>query len=146
MKVSPSRLRKPSTTDYSRICCKLIEASEKAEGKQIVYGCDPQITARKIVLGTSASVIIDEAFLLVYAVGKPWYDNRVMVEERLVLRIGEGSDFSVVTDVLDDLADDANAALIVVGSELSSASKALARMYKRQGFVDTESPTLVKRR
>lgn len=64
----------------------------------------------------------------------------------MILRIGEGSSFGSVCDLLDDLADEHNANDILVGGALAEYPRALIRMYERRGYSLIDIPSLIKRR
>lgn len=145
-RVSLSRLRRPAQSDYDNLISHLYRATSLVRGKMVTHKLDHEEVIRRIVSGEAPALIIDEAFLLVYGIGTPWYSDNLYLEEQLVLRIGKGSDFSAITDTLDDLADIANVEAIIVASALAYSSKALTRLYTRQGYHGGELVTLVKRR
>jgi hypothetical protein len=144
--VIQSRLRKPNAFDASRICCQLKKAIASAADREVVRNLDTKELVYRITTGQTSALILDEAYLLVYTVGSPWYADRIMVAEQLLLRIGEGSSFSSIVDLLDDLAQEHNADCILLGGALAKNPRALARMYKRYGYAIEDTPTLIKRR
>lgn len=101
-----------------------------------------------IVQNLVEALVIDESYLLVYAIVKPWYSrNQWAVSEDLVLRIGEGSSFAAVVATLEDLAEAHDCSMISVGGALARNSRAITRLYQRHGFVpETGLPQLTKRR
>lgn len=109
---------------------------------------DKAYAVETIVQGEVDALIIDEAYLLVYTVCSPWYSkSRNILNECLVLRIGEGSTFSAVTQVLEDLGDEYDVDAIVTGGALARNSKAIVRLYERAGYtLETHTPQLTKRR
>lgn len=107
---------------------------------------NPALTTKKIVHHLVDSVIVDNAYLVVYEVGTPWYADKECLHELMVLKIGDGSSFQAVTDLLDDLAWEFDVTLTVVGTAFSRAPKALARLYSRHGYVTEGKPSLTKRR
>ncbi len=100
----------------------------------------------RIISGEVDAVILDEAYLLVYSVGSPWYTQETVVSEDMVLRIAPGSNFSVVTDFLDGLAKDYNARVQITGWALAKHPRAITRMYQRAGYSLEDIPQLTKRR
>jgi hypothetical protein len=145
-KVSPSRLRKPVDTDRLRIYCQIEKARQEVAGSDITKLSNAAYATEMIVQGGVDSVILDEAYLVVYSVGQPWYSDRIFLQENMVLRIGEGSNFSAVCDLLDDLAQHAGANDILVGGALAKYPRALIRLYKSRGYELLTSPSLIKRR
>lgn len=146
-KVSSSRVRSPTARDFGRIYCQLTKAMEaNPEATVVRLAESPSDIVRGIVTGAVSSLIVDDAFLLVYASGNPWYSNEVVLEELMVLRIGKGSSFASVCDLLDDLAEDVHASVIVVGGALARKPRALTRMYQSRGYVSSDVPSLIKRR
>lgn len=145
-KVSLSRLRHPTESDRSRICCQIEKARQKVENSDITKLSNAVYATEMIVLGGVKSVILDNAYLVVYDTGSPWYSDRIFLEEKMVLRIGEGSNFSAVCDLLDDLAHYADANDILVGGALAKYPRALTRLYKARGYELLTTPSLIKRR
>lgn len=97
-----------------------------------------------VLTGDENSCIVDDSYLVVFAVGRPWYGSTVLVEEKLVLRLpGATASFSSVTALLDRIAASTSAAGVVVGTALAPVDEALARLYKRQGY-STQSQSLAK--
>lgn len=111
------------------------------------YLCtDIDYAVDQIISGNVPSVILDEAYLLVYNIGSPWYTQELILVEEMVLRIGKGSHFSVVTDYLADLAEEHGCRVQLVGGALARSSRAITRLYQRQGFTVEGVPQLSKRR
>lgn len=115
----------------------------------VSYLCDdPDYAVEMIVQNIVDAVVIDESYLLVYAVVKPWYSkNSYVVSEELVLRIGKGSHFGSVVHTLEEIAKLHDCDAIVTGGALARSSRAITRMYQRYGYVlETGTPQLTKRR
>lgn len=87
--------------------------------------------------------IVNEQYLVVYAIGTPWYADDTFLEELLVLHLGNGGSFKTVTDFLEAAAAQAGATLVISGTALASSDRALARLYAAQGF-SQEALTLTK--
>lgn len=154
-KVSPSRVRPPTTGDRERIRAALdvaLNLSLAQEGQidsTVSYLTDDRsYLVETIVQREVDAVVIDNAYLLVYAIITPWYSKgKSVLHEDLVLRIGDGSDFSAVVGTLEDLAQESRCDLIIVGGALARSSRAITRLYRRHGFVpETHTPQLTKRR
>lgn len=145
-KVSPSRIRKTNILDYDLICCQLNKAHDAIPDKEVGRGSNAHETTTRIVNQEVDSIILDEAYLLVYNVGEPWYANKTYVQELLVLKLRDGKSFSVIPDMLDDLMYLHQADAIIVGGALTPRAAALSRLYRRHGFVLEDSPTLIKRK
>lgn len=150
-------LRTPTTGDSGRIRAALDAAlylslapsGSKHNSSSVSYLCDdPQYTVDMIVQNMVDSVVIDESYLLVFSVVKPWYSmNRVLLSEDLVLRIGKGSTFRAVASTLEHLAELNNCDAIITGGALSRSSRAIIRLYQRFGYeLEDGSPQLTKRR
>lgn len=145
-KVSSQRLRKPDRFDSQTIRAALEANIVSVREAEIVQLGDAATATNAIVEHYVSSLIVDEAYLVVYDLVNPWYSTKEILVELLVLRIGEGSSFTAVTDLLDDLAAEHDAAAIHAGSSFSRAPSALVRLYSRQGYVDEGKPSLIKRR
>lgn len=90
--------------------------------------------------------IVDEAYLVAFFIGEPWYAPGVKVlSERLVLRLAvSGSpSFSVVPAFLEARAREAGCRLALVGTALAASDTALASLYSRHGW-KAETLTLTK--
>lgn len=149
------KLRHPETGDRERIRAALEAAlylslaPEGSSESTVSYLCDdPLYTVELIVQGIVDSVVIDEAYLLVYSVAKPWYSkNQWLLSEDLVLRIGKGSSFRAVTETLDFLAEDNECVAIITGGALARNTRAITRLYQQSGYaLEKGSPKFTKRR
>lgn len=145
-KVTPSRVRKVDEGDRLRIYCQAIAAKARVRDSIMDYLADADYTTEMIVSGKVPALILDDAFLVVYGVGSPWYADTALLEEMLVLRIGTGSSFSAVCDLLDDLAEEHKVTAVVVGGALAKYPRALTRMYQSRGYEIMDMPSLIKRR
>lgn len=144
-KVSPSRLREPADADYSRICARLEEALEAGRGRQgVAQASAPEWAEAIIARRGIQSLLIDDGMLLVFQVGSPWYASYTVVQELLVLRIGEGGTLKDVRDLLDDVAEHVDASAISVSTALCPRDKVLARSYQSAGYEFDNSPRLIK--
>jgi len=89
--------------------------------------------------------IIDEAYLVAYAVGCPWYSKVQVLSELLILNLRPANSlpFSVVTDFLEYKAREAGVPVMAVGTALAANDAALASLYTRNGYT-AEAITLTK--
>lgn len=152
VKVSPTRLRLLEPTDSRRIYS-AIEQNRLSKGRSISVRealvsklCCTKTAVKNIIAGEIESLIVDEAYLVCYSLGMPWFTTELILKEEMILRIGDGSNFSAVTDLLDDLAAISGANTIIVGGAFARAPVALIRMYSRAGYALEDKPVLVKRR
>lgn len=145
-KVSPLRRRQPDRMDSRRIREALEANLVSVREAPVAVLVDIDKAVEVIVNNVVDAVIVDEAYLVVYEIGIPWYSDKEVLLELLVLRIGEGSSFTAVTDTLDDLAYENDVVYTFVGSAFARSPRALSRLYSRQGFVDEGRPSLNKRR
>jgi len=146
-KVSPRRVRLPCESDRELITVALAAAVYRSLASTVSYLCtDQKYVVDNILDHTYTSVVLDDSYLLIYNVGSPWYSTSSVLVEEMVLRLQPGSHFSVVTDYLDDLAEHYDCDLILVGGALSRSSRAITRLYQRQGFTVEGVPQLSKRR
>ena len=148
-KVSPSRVRLPEESDRGRISRSLnaaVDLSLAIDSTVSYLGTSQEYAVDQILKQEVDSVILDDTYLLVYSVGSPWYSRETVVSEDMVLRLSPGSHFSVVTDFLDDLANEHDASVILTGGALSRSSRAITRLYERAGYTLEGIPHLTKRR
>lgn len=147
--------RTPTTGDREPIRAALTAAlyrssEEEASGSSTVsYYCDDtDYTVELITQNLVDAVVIDEAYLLVYAIVTPWYSkNRTAFVENMVLRIGSGSSFDRVIAVMDHLAELNDCGSMTAGGALARNSRALTRLYERYGYKhEQHTPQFTKRR
>jgi hypothetical protein len=117
---------------------------EVASSTPVVKLAEATHAVDMIVDGIVDSVIIDDAYLLVYEVATPWHSNKQVVHELMVLRLRAGSNFNAVCDTLDDIAEGSQAAAILVGGALTRSPEALVRLYKARGYELDVQPSLIK--
>jgi hypothetical protein len=150
-------IRTPTTGDAGSIRVALDAAlyrslapsGEEYDSSSVSYLCDDRdYTIQMIVQNIVDAVVINESYLLVFSVVKPWYSkNRIILCEDLVLRIGKGSCFRDVIATMEHLADINECDAIITGGALARSSRAITRLYQRFGFVlEDGSPQLIKRR
>lgn len=146
-RVSLHRCRLPREIDRELILRSLRAAVYRSLAHTVSYmATDLEYTVERIVTGEVSAVILDEAYLLVYSVGSPWYSQETAVAELMVLRIAKGGEFSVVTDFLKDVADENNCRMIYAGGALAVSSRAISRLYQRHGFSVEGTPQFTLRR
>lgn len=147
-KVSPSRVRHPRESDREPLYGSLSAAVYRSLEASVSYLCtDLEYVVDRIIKGEELlAVILDDSYLLVYSIGSPWYSKSTVLVEDMVLRLAPGSHFSVVTDYLEDLAEQNDCDMILVGGALARSSRAITRLYQRQGFTVEGVPQLSKRR
>lgn len=97
----------------------------------------------RILSGDLLAAIVDDSYLVVFTIGAPWYTDELVLEELGILTLGRGGDFAVVTRFLEDAAKANGCVMVAVGTALSRENEALARKYKRQGYL-TEAYQLIK--
>lgn len=99
------------------------------------YNPDDAISVLK--QGLVNVVVIDESYLLFYCIVSPWYNAAVKDFCELgVFKIAGHSSFAAVVRTMQDIAQAAGATRILVGTSLATEHEALARLYRRQGFID----------
>lgn len=137
-------VREVNLSDYPTIY--LLLDSMVTQGNTLVARIgDAETAARAIASGAVDARVIDEQYLVVFNVGRPWYSDRLVLEELMVLRLRPGTaPFSKVTDFLERMAGSVGAELIMVGGALSDRPNALRRAYRQQGFECADHPVLAK--
>lgn len=139
--------RKITRADYHLILRVLEDLATKlkASGKKAAWQYFDPTTVTRALYDMGTAFIVEEAYLVAYTLGTPWYskDGIIMLHEELVVRLAAGGDFSVVPAFLADKAREAGAVLAIAGTALAKADNALASLYHRAGF-STQALTLVK--
>lgn len=127
----------------------LAPTGSKHKNSTVSHLCDDmEYTLQVIVEGNVSSVVIDEAYLLVYSVGQPWYSlGHTVFQEDLVLRLAPGSQFGRVIQTMESLATDNGCSTLIAGGALSRSSRAITRLYRMHGFeLEDGVPQFTKRR
>ena len=110
---------------------------------------DPDEAVAKWAADFLQAIVVDEEYLVLYAIESPWYNaNIVEVWELFICRIGKGEGgkgkaLQGIVEALEDIAKKNNASRIVVGTSLPKNNKALSRLYQRLGF-EVSAITLTK--
>lgn len=145
-KVSLHRIRQLDPKDAERICSKLQEAIDSIVDPYLARKCTAEYATARVIAGDVDSVVLDDTYLVCYTIGSPWYSDKVILMEQLVLKIGSGGKFSDVCDLFDDMQDYYGADEILVSGGLSSRPDLLAQKYEENGFTKLGYPSLIKRR
>lgn len=140
-----NRLRLPTRSDAERICYQLKRAMDRVPESDVVRGVYPDVVVERIVAHKLRSVIVDNAYLIVYDVGCTWYSDRLYLQEQMVLRLSPGSNFTAVCLTLEYLREQHQCQDIFVGGALAFSARALTRLYQRAGFEQLTIPSLIKR-
>ncbi|WP_236673986.1 hypothetical protein [Ralstonia syzygii] len=123
-------------TDWSAIERAVHETASKvqSEGKAWVRSIDPHHVYRQIRERQVESVI-SEGYLVVFAVGVPWYSPAArFLEELMVMRLDpQPGRFRVVVQTLLKLAARASCDGVAAGTALTADAR-LRRVYERFGF------------
>lgn len=132
-------IRTISSKDLEAIRVSLEKAILSAEDKGWLHTVDIQVALGKIQ-SDFISLIIEDTYLLCADVVTPWYsgEETKVLAEMLVLRVYDGpGKFSSIPRALHSLAGVVGAGSIVVGTALATSNRALARMYLREGFIQS---------
>lgn len=86
------------------------------------------------------ALVIEETYLVLYALVRPWFTDQTIIDEKLIfrLRLGKGK-FPDVIDTLNAIAKEENAAGVMVGTGLTHNDAAMSRLYQREGFEPSSS-------
>lgn len=82
------------------------------------------------------SFIIDETYLVVISEEQPWYFNKPVLVEQIILKIyrkGKGK-FQSVLDFLNQEAKSRNCVAVFAGSMLAEQYKAMNSLYTKGGY------------
>ena len=75
-----------------------------------------------------------EGYLVVFAVGTPWYSDQPVLSELLIVRVRPGGTLTGVAQFLKDQARSAGAVIVAVGTAFAQSDRALTRLYQSEGF------------
>lgn len=141
---SERRLAKSDYFLVLRVLTDMVKRLQRTKGKAMYQYMDAKV-ATSALYDMDNVFIVDEAYLVAYDLGTPWYvpDGTIMLDEKLVLRLAASGDFAVVPSFLERKAREAGAVLAIAGTALAKADNALASLYHRAGY-RTEALTLVK--
>ena len=86
------------------------------------------------------AVIVENTYLVLFAVISPWFTNKTLIDEKLIFRLLDGpGKFSDVVKALEHIAKSTNASGIMVGTALAPNDKVMVRMFQRTGFELSQS-------
>ena len=86
------------------------------------------------------AVVVEDTYLLLFAVISPWFTNKTLIDEKLVFRLLDGpGKFSDVVKALEYIAKSTNTSGIMVGTALAPNDKVMVRMFQRAGFELSQS-------
>lgn len=75
-----------------------------------------------------------DGYLVVFALGTPWYSTSPVISELLIVRVRPGGTLTGVAQFLKDQARSARAAIVAVGTAFARSDRALTRLYQSEGF------------
>lgn len=86
------------------------------------------------------AVIVEDTYLVLFAVISPWFTNETLIDEKLIFRLLDGpGKFSDVAKALEHIAKSTNAVGIMVGTALAPNDKVMVRMFQRAGYELSQS-------
>lgn len=128
--------RRPDEDEFAGYAKALQGTVESAEHWQGRY--DPDTVIRKFVARQIEAVVIDEAYLLVYVIAPPWYNERALDFYELgVFRISkQKANFVSVTQAMEGIARQCGATRVNVGNSAAAQSRKelVISLYKQAGF------------
>ena len=132
-----TNIRELTEADYPAIDQCIVDRVWERSNKKWAAMVDPQIVgdAVKNKHPHIHSVIVEETYLLVFAVAHLWFTAKFFIEEKLVLKLYDGpGKFSDVIQALEHTAKVTEASGILVGTSMAPNDKALVRLYEKEGF------------
>lgn len=120
----------------------LRDVSTQETGKMIDDLVDPSAAINYYDNFSPTTMMVD-GYLVMCTVDTLWFSYEKVVQELLVVRVETGGTMKSVAQFLQAVADEAGATKVLVGTAFSRSDRALARMYKAQGF-KAEAVTLTK--
>lgn len=135
-------IRPLTKEDYPAIDAYIKKRPWERTNKKWTGLIDPTLieTTLKNINPNIHAVIVENTYLVLFAVISPWFTNKTLIDEKLIFRLLDGpGKFSDVTAALDHIAASTNAAGIMVGTALAPSDKVMARMFQRAGFELSQS-------
>ena len=106
----------------------------KASSKSVpAYLIEPNYALTTLLYKPNAFVVNGRWFI-VYDVGTPWFSDKRVLQEVMVLRIAPGGRFSEVTDFLEAEAKAWQCEAIMAGTFFSTNDRLCSALYQRQGL------------
>lgn len=85
-------------------------------------------------------VIVEDTYLVLFSVIRPWFTNKALIDEKLIFRLLNGpGKFSDAVAALEYIAKTTDAAGVMVGTALAPNDKVMVRMFQRAGFELSQS-------
>lgn len=142
MVLLPADVRKASEKDFNKIWARLYRAFEgnpKAWIQEYTVEDGAEVIYSAIESGEVIAVVVKETYLVCYRTGSPWYGNRKLLEECLVMRIADGEGkFDDVVEFLESEATRLGCCGVSVSTALAWDNEGLARKYEKYGFQRSE--------
>ena len=80
-------------------------------------------------------VIVEDTYLVLFSVIRPWFTNKILIDEKLIFRLLDGpGKFTDVIEALEYIAQIIGASAVMVGTALAPKDEVLVRMFQRAGF------------
>lgn len=133
MTASSQAHRVASYEDWLLVSKALDRLVANGSGKRI-HGIACAATAWQHLYDGHAECWLVGGYLVVFAAASPWYSDRTVLHELLVVRVGPGGTLRGVVQFLRQQAQQAGASLIAVGTAFAKSDRALSRLYQAEGF------------
>lgn len=80
-------------------------------------------------------VIVEDTYLVLFSVIRPWFTNKILIDEKLIFRLLDGpGKFTDVIEALEYIAQVMGASAVMAGTALAPKDEVLVRMFQRAGF------------
>ena len=134
-------IRPLKETDYPAIDAYLVQRPWERAGKQWVKLIDPVLIEATLKNNNPNihCVIVEDTYLVLFAVIKPWFTHKSLIDEKLIFRLLDGpGKFSDAVAALEYIAERMQASGVMVGTALAPRDEVLVRLFQRAGFESSQ--------
>lgn len=131
-------IRPITEEDYPQIDMYIKQRSWERAGKQWVNLINPSLieAVAKNKHPHIHTMIVEETYAVLFSVVKPWFTDKMLIEEKLIFKLFDGpGKFPDVIVALEHVAKTMGAVGILAGTALAPKDAVMVRILERQGFV-----------
>ena len=133
-----TNIREVDARDYAVIDAGIRARVWERSNKEWTKLIDPYMV-RQVLINKHPdihSIIVEETYLVSFALAKLWFTEEYFIEEKLVIRAYKDgkADFNSVIDALEHTARMTGAKGIITGTLMAPNNRAMSRLYQKRGF------------
>lgn len=124
--------RKPRHTDWVAVRDTLSQLLSEPSTKMTHRIADLDVAMHNLM--TEGRQVMVEGYFVYYDIGTPWYSNKPILSELLIVRVRPGGTLRDVARFLEVIAALYDLTHICIGTAFSRSDRALARLWQGMGY------------